>query len=221
MSTFTAKDVQTLRQSTGVGMMDAKKALTETDGDFDKAVDLLRERGLAASAKRADREATEGTIGTYLHQQAGRDHLGRARLPGLRDRLRRQERRVQRGRRGHRHAHRLGQAPLAHPGRGARRRERRQGTEIIAAQAANEGKPENIIPKIVEGRIEKFYAENVLLDQTFVDAEKFEGTVGEHGAAVGRQDGREHLDQGICPARSRRVGGRMVRQRRPSCAESS
>ena len=72
MAEITAKDVQRLRQSAGVGMMDAKKALTEADGDLDKALELLRERGLAKMAKRADREAVEGTIGSYLHEQDGR-----------------------------------------------------------------------------------------------------------------------------------------------------
>jgi elongation factor Ts len=62
MPAFTAKDVQTLRQSTGVGMLDAKKALEENEGDFDKAVAWLREHGLASQAKRADREATEGAV---------------------------------------------------------------------------------------------------------------------------------------------------------------
>ena len=62
MPAFSAKDVQTLRQSTGVGMLDAKKALEESEGDFDKAVVLLREKGLAGQAKRADREATEGAV---------------------------------------------------------------------------------------------------------------------------------------------------------------
>jgi elongation factor Ts len=62
MPAFSAKDVQTLRQSTGVGMLDAKKALEESDGDFDKAVVWLREHGLANQAKRADREASEGAV---------------------------------------------------------------------------------------------------------------------------------------------------------------
>ena len=58
---FTAKDVQALREKTGAGMMDCKKALTETDGDMDKAVDVLREKGLASAAKKAGRIAAEGT----------------------------------------------------------------------------------------------------------------------------------------------------------------
>ena len=62
MPAFTAKDVQTLRQSTGVGMLDAKKALEENDGDYEKAVVWLREKGLASQAKRADREASEGAV---------------------------------------------------------------------------------------------------------------------------------------------------------------
>ena len=59
---FTAKDVQTLRERTGCGMMDCKKALTEADGDFDRAVEILRERGLAAQAKKASRIAAEGVV---------------------------------------------------------------------------------------------------------------------------------------------------------------
>ena len=62
---FTAKDVQALREKTGVGMMDCKKALVEADGDVDKALEILREKGLASQAKKASRVAAEGTIGVY------------------------------------------------------------------------------------------------------------------------------------------------------------
>src|SRR5687768_13251215 len=65
MSAFTAKDVQALRQATGAGMMDAKKALTENDGDFDSAAQWLREKGLAKVAKLADRENTQGTVSHF------------------------------------------------------------------------------------------------------------------------------------------------------------
>ena len=64
---FTSQDVAKLRQATGVGMMDCKKALTETDGDFDKAVVYLREKGMAAAAKKADRIAAEGAVMSYIH----------------------------------------------------------------------------------------------------------------------------------------------------------
>src|SRR5919106_4748015 len=76
MNDITASDIQKLRQDAGVGMMDAKKALTDASGDFDKAFELLRERGQAQMAKRADLEATEGTIGAYIHIQNERPVLG-------------------------------------------------------------------------------------------------------------------------------------------------
>src|SRR5690606_14680743 len=76
VSEYTAKDVQKLRQTAGVGMMDAKQALDDASGDFDKATELLRERGLAKMAKRADRDANEGTIGVYLHHQNDHPVLG-------------------------------------------------------------------------------------------------------------------------------------------------
>ncbi len=68
---FTAKDVQTLREKTGVGMMDCKKALVEADGDMDKAVDILREKGLASAAKKASRVAAEGVVAAYSDANAG------------------------------------------------------------------------------------------------------------------------------------------------------
>ena len=68
---FTAKDVQALREKTGVGMMDCKKALVETDGDIDKAIDILREKGLASAAKKASRVAAEGVVAAYNDANAG------------------------------------------------------------------------------------------------------------------------------------------------------
>lgn len=68
---FTAKDVQTLREQTGVGMMECKKALTEADGNFEKAVEYLREKGLSAAAKKAGRVAAEGVVGVYICDQCG------------------------------------------------------------------------------------------------------------------------------------------------------
>lgn len=68
---FTAKDVQTLREKTGVGMMDCKKALVEADGDMDKAIDILREKGLASAAKKASRVAAEGVVAAYSDATAG------------------------------------------------------------------------------------------------------------------------------------------------------
>ncbi len=76
MTEITAKDIQRLRQDAGVGMMDAKKALTDAEGDLEKAFELLRERGQAQMAKRADRDASEGTIGSYIHVQNERPVIG-------------------------------------------------------------------------------------------------------------------------------------------------
>ncbi|HEY5890913.1 MAG TPA: translation elongation factor Ts, partial [Acidimicrobiia bacterium] len=76
MSEITAQDVQNLRQSAGVGMMDAKKALVDAEGDYEKAFELLRERGQAKMEKRSDRDAVEGTIGTYIHVQNDRPVMG-------------------------------------------------------------------------------------------------------------------------------------------------
>ena len=73
---ITAKDIQTLRQDTGTGMMDAKRALVEADGDLERAKEILREKGIAAAAKRTGRAQTQGSIGSYLHMQAGRPVIG-------------------------------------------------------------------------------------------------------------------------------------------------
>ena len=177
MANFTAKDVQRLRRRAGVGMMDAKKALVDTDGDMDKAHDLLRERGLAQAAKRSGREANEGTIGNYLHHQSGHPVMGVlvelacetdfvAKSPEFNEVaddiamhvswaaprwITREE---------------VPEDVLAHE------------SDLIARAARTEGKPDRIIPRIVQGRMEKFFVENVLNDQVFVNAQKFEGTVG-------------------------------------------
>lgn len=184
MAEFTAKDVQRLRQRAGVGMMDAKKALVEARGDMDQAHDLLREKGLAQAAKRADRDANEGTVGSYLHHQAGRPVMGVlvelacetdfvAKSPEFNE---------------------VANDIALHVSWAAPRWITREETpqseldheqDLIARAARAEGKPEHIIPRIVEGRMEKFYAENVLYEQEFVNAQKFEGTVGDLVGGLG------------------------------------
>lgn len=178
MPQFTAKDVQALRKRAGVGMMDAKKALVDADGDMDKAHDFLRERGLAQAAKRAGRDANEGTIGSYLHQQSGHPVMGVlvelacetdfvAKSPEFNE---------------------VANDIAMHVSWAAPRWVRREEVpgdvmdhekDLIARAALAEGKPEKIVPRIVEGRIQKFFVENVLSDQVFVNSQKFEGTVGE------------------------------------------
>ncbi|MGI9667028.1 MAG: translation elongation factor Ts [Acidimicrobiia bacterium] len=178
MADFTAKDVQTLRQSTGAGMMDAKKALTETGGDMDKAADYLREQGIAAAAKRSDRSQGEGVVGVYMHNQSGRPVIGV--LIGLAsetDFVAKSDEFIET-------ANDLAMHAAAARPSWITRDEVPEAVlvkeqELIAAQARNEGKPDEIIDRIVEGRIGSFYKENVLLDQVFVRSDKFEGTVGE------------------------------------------
>jgi elongation factor Ts len=180
---ITGKDVQSLRQAAGVGMMDAKKALTETDGDIDAAITLLRERGLAKAAKRADRDASEGVIGSYLHEQGGRVVTGvLVRLASETDFVAKSPEFVDTARDIAMHV------AWAKP-RWVSREDVDQAEldaekDVIAKQAQNEGKPEHIIPQIVEGRIAKFYQDHVLLEQTFVNAEKFEGTIEEYVQAL-------------------------------------
>jgi elongation factor Ts len=178
MTQITAKDVQALRQATGAGMMDAKRALTDADGDFDRATDLLREWGLAKAAKRGEREQTEGAIGSYLHVQSGRPVIGvLVELAAETDFVAKSDD-FQRA------ANDLAMHVAAARPSWVRREEVPEDVlekerELLAAQARNENKPDHIIEKIVEGRINSFYQDHVLLDQRFVKTEQFDGTVGE------------------------------------------
>ena len=182
---ITAEDIQTLRQDTGTGMMDAKRALVEADGDLERAKEILREKGIAAAAKRTGRAQTQGSIGSYLHMQAGRPVIG------VLVELASETDFVAKGEEFQRAANDIAMhVAAAHP-RWVRREDVPEELiakeeELIAAQARNEGKPDNIIEKIVEGRIRSFYEDNVLYDQEFVRSEAFEGTVGEmvHQLAV-------------------------------------
>ncbi|MEA2000521.1 MAG: translation elongation factor Ts [Actinomycetota bacterium] len=178
MSNITAKDVQVLRKATGTGMMDAKRALQDVEGDLEKAKDLLRERGLAAADKRAGRAQTEGIIGSYLHQQSGRPVIGvMVELACETDFVAKTEgfQEAASDIAMHIAAAQPGWIERADVPEDVTEKER----ELIAAQARNEGKPDHIIEKIVEGRITSFYKDNVLYDQVFVRTEKFEGTVGD------------------------------------------
>ena len=146
-----AKDVQRLRQAASVGMMDAKAALIEADGDFDRAFEILRERGLAASAKRADRTASRGGGRVIPPPPGGSgDHRGHGRA-GCGDRLRRQERRVHHRSRRDRKARLVGKPDLA-PSREDVPEERLDEERRFATvQAENEGKPEQRCPPYRRG----------------------------------------------------------------------
>jgi elongation factor Ts len=188
MADFGAKDVQKLRQDAGVGMMDAKQALSDAGGDLERAFELLRERGQAKMAKRAEREANQGAIGSYVHVQNERPVLGvLVELACETDFVAKSDEFRQVADEIAMHASwgrpiwvtrdQVDQDALA--------KER----ELISRQAAAEGKPENVIDKIVEGRIEAWFAENVLYDQKFVNSDKFDGTVGDMVAQLASKMG--------------------------------
>lgn len=178
MSDITAKDVGALRKATGAGMMDAKRALTEAEGDAERAAEILREQGLADARKRSDRATDEGTIGHYLHVQADRPVIGvLVELASETDFVAKSEvfQDAARDIAMHIAAFRPQWVTREEVPADALEKEK----ELIAAQARNDGKPDDIVEKIVEGRIHSFYEDLVLYDQTFVKSEKFEGTVGQ------------------------------------------
>lgn len=158
--------------------MDAKKALAETGGDFDKAADYLREQGIAKMEKRSDRTQGEGVVGAYLHNQAGRPVIGV--LIGLAsetDFVAKSDEFIQSANDIAMHAAAANPSWVNREDVPADVLDKEK--DLIAAQARNEGKPDQIIEKIVDGRIGSFYKDNVLVDQVFVRTDRFEGTVGE------------------------------------------
>lgn len=162
-----AKIVKALREKTGAGMMDCKKALQEAGGDEEKAVDILREKGLSAAAKRADRAANQGIVDSYIHMGGKIGVLVEvncetdfvARNDEFREFVRNICLQVAATNPAYLKKDEVSEAILD--------KER----QIIRAQALNDGKPEKIIEKIVEGRLEKYYSENCLLSQNFVKDE--------------------------------------------------
>jgi elongation factor Ts len=179
MAEISAKDVQKLRQMAGAGMMEAKRALVDTDGDFDKALEILRAKGLAKAAKRAvEREATDGTIGHYLHFQADRPVTGVvvelvcetdfvAKHPDFRQTADDIALHVAWGKPPWVQRKDIDPAVLE------------SQRDLFTRQAKEQGKPDPIVAKIVEGKLNAFFEDKVLYDQRFVNEQKFEGTVGE------------------------------------------
>lgn len=168
--------------------MDAKQALVDADGDFDKAFDLLREKGLAKAAKRSDREAGEGAVGVYLHFQNERPVVGvlvelvcETDFVAKSDEFKTAANDIA--------LHVSWAAPRWVSRDHVDEEVVSKESEMIARQASAEGKPDSVIPKMVEGRLEKFYEENVLYDQTFVNTERFDGTVGEMVAQLAAKMG--------------------------------
>ena len=164
MAQITAGLVKELRERTGAGMMDCKKALTETDGDIDKAIEFLREKGLAAAAKKAGRVAAEGLVYSYIH---GGGRIGVlvevncetdfvAKTEQFQTLVKDVAMHIAAANPSYLTRDEVPTTELDHE------------KEVLSEQARNEGKPEKIIEKMVAGRIEKYYKEVCLLDQPFV-----------------------------------------------------
>ena len=161
---ISAQLVKELRDRTGAGMMDCKKALQQTDGDVEQAIDLLRSKGAAKAAKRADKAANEGVVASYVHH-GGRigvlvelncetdfvantdDFLSLARDLAM---------------------HVAAADPVAVDASGLDPAVVERERAVYLEQVAQEGKPEHVRQRIVEGKIAKFYKERVLLDQAYV-----------------------------------------------------
>jgi len=177
--------VKELRERTAAGMMDCKKALIECNGDMEKAIDFLREKGLAAAAKKAGRIAAEGIVDAYIHM-GGRigvllevncetDFVAKTdNFKAL--------------------VHDIAMHIAAANPQYLEREEvpteaLEKEKEVLRVQALNEGKPEKIVDKMVEGRIEKYYKEVCLLEQPFVkDQDKtINGLIGEATASIGEK----------------------------------
>ena len=166
---ITASDVKKLRDMTGAGMMDCKRALTETEGDLEKAVDFMRARGAAKAAKRAEKSANEGTIGSYVHFDSRTaaivelncetdfvantdDFKALAKDLAL---------------------HVASMAPMAVSPDEIPAEIVARERAVYLEQVNAEGKPDHIADKIVEGKLNKFFKQNVLLAQPFVkDSDK-------------------------------------------------
>lgn len=159
-----ASAVKELRERTGAGMLDCKKALDETNGDIDKAIAVLREKGLSAAANKAGRIATEGVVESYIHA-GGRigvlveincetDFVGKT------DQFKEFARDIA--------MHIAAANPKYVRREEVPTEELDKEKEILKNQALNEGKPEKIVEKMVEGRINKYYEEYCLLEQSFI-----------------------------------------------------
>ena len=161
---FTTEDIVKLRKRTNAGMMDCKNALTETNGDLDKAPEWLREKGIAKAAKKADRIAAEGLVYSYIHMggkigvivevNCETDFVSRSdNFVALCKDIA---------------LHIAAAKPLYDEETEVPVDVLNHEKEILKAQALNEGKPEAIVNKMIEGRVKKFYEEVCLLDQPFV-----------------------------------------------------
>ena len=161
---ITAAQVKELREATGVGMMECKKALTETNGDMEKAMEWLRKKGIASAEKKSGRVAAEGVVEAYIHMggkigvmvevNCETDFV--AKTPEFKAFVRDIAMHIAAANPAYLNREEVPAEILD--------KER----EILRAQALNDGKPEKIVDRMVEGRVEKYYKDNCLVDQPFV-----------------------------------------------------
>ena len=161
---ISAEQVKALRDQTGAGMMECKKALVEAEGDFEKAVTILRERGLAAAAKRSDRETQEGIVGHYIHAGGKLGVLLEVNCEtdfvASTDEFQDLVRDI---------AMQIAAANPSHVRReDASTEDVEKEQAIYRKQALDSGKPEKVVDRIVEGKLNKYYSEVCLYEQPFI-----------------------------------------------------
>ena len=160
---ISAQLIKELREKTGAGMMDCKKVLVETDGDIDKAIDLLREKGLASAEKKASRIASEGLVASYIHSgrigvlvEVNSETDFVAKTDEFKEFVKDIAMQVAASNPEYLCEEDVPQEAID------------KEKEVLIQQAINEGKPQNIAEKMVEGRMHKFYERVCLLDQPFI-----------------------------------------------------
>lgn len=182
MTMVSAEMIKNLREKTGAGMMECKKALTECNGDFEKAIDLLRQKGLASAVKKAGRTASEGLIHSYLHMgkigamvevNCETDFVART------DDFKELVKDIA--------MHIAAATPLYLTRDDVQQDTIEREKEIYRAQVAD--KPPHVVEKIIEGKLEKFYTDTCLLDQLFIkdpeQKKRIKDIVSEKGARLG------------------------------------
>lgn len=164
MAEVTAEMVKLLREATNAGVLDCKKALTETNGDFDAAAEVLRKKGLAAAAKKAHRDANEGVIGSYIHTGAHVASLVEVNCET--DFVARTEQFQQLARDLAMHVTAARPSWVSRVDVPAEVTDKER--EIYREQMVGSGKPPQVVEKIIEGKLDKFYSESCLLEQAFI-----------------------------------------------------
>ena len=187
MADVSAKDIKTLRDRTGAGILACREALTETDGDFEKAVELLRARGVAQAAKRAGEEAREGVVQSYIH--AGNKIGTLVEVNCQTDFVARNGKFIEFAR--DLALHIAAAAPLAVTEEEIPAEARESEERIAAEQAAD--RPENVRERIISGKLDKWLDEVVLLRQKHVNEEKHGGKAIEDLRAALASETRENV----------------------------